>query len=208
MTADQWRQLLTYVWTIVDSGESNSHRNQRHPDPVKDAEPDTLRRAREEYGQIHQVSVEQASQVDSMIVLGEFYFRQYEMAFDESYKLRGLPYAAMMGLAVKASAKAEQMHRQQRANPFLPTFGMAEVALKVGAVDRQLAALTAVEAIRSYAAANMGNLPARLEDVTETPVPINPLTGKAFEYRVENDVATLADSQGESTLAYTIRIRK
>jgi hypothetical protein len=74
--------------------------------------------------------------------------------------------------------------------------------------DRQTAALAAVEAIRSYAAANGGALPKSLDDVKETPVPENPATGKPFEYRVENDVATLSDTKSESPLTYTIKIRK
>ena len=60
----------------------------------------------------------------------------------------------------------------------------------------------------SYAAANGGNLPKRLEDVTETPVPENPATGRPFEYRVENGTATLADSKSEEPLTYTIQIRR
>ena len=74
--------------------------------------------------------------------------------------------------------------------------------------DRQLAAMTAVEAIRSYAAANDGNLPAKLEDITATPVPDNPTTGLPFDYGVNGDTATLSDSQSQQTLSYTIKIRK
>jgi len=51
-------------------------------------------------------------------------------------------------------------------------------------------------------------LPKRLEDVTETPVPENPATGRPFEYRVENGTATLSDSQSEEALTYTVKIRK
>jgi hypothetical protein len=68
--------------------------------------------------------------------------------------------------------------------------------------------LTTVEAIRSYAAANNGELPAQLSDITETPVPLNPATGEPFEYRVDNGTATLSDSKSEGWLTYTIRIRK
>jgi hypothetical protein len=70
-----------------------------------------------------------------------------------------------------------------------------------------LAALTAVEALRTYAAAHDGKLPEQLSDVTETPVPDNPATGWPFEYHVESGMATLKDSQAEAPLVYTIRIR-
>jgi hypothetical protein len=51
-------------------------------------------------------------------------------------------------------------------------------------------------------------LPKSLDDVTETPVPENPATGKPFEYGVEGDVATLSDTKSEASLTYTIKIRK
>lgn len=65
--------------------------------------------------------------------------------------------------------------------------------------------------LRSYAAANGGKLPERLEDVKETPVPANPVTGRPFEYRFDGDTATLADAQSQwqlPTLKYTVKIRK
>jgi hypothetical protein len=207
LSSEQWRQLIDYVWSIVDSNPDT--KDKHHPDPVKDAEPDTLAKARQDYAGTHQVTLEQAAAVDPMIVLGEFYFHQYQISFDDAYVLRDLPYPALMARAAAVHAESEKLHEQQRANPFLPVFDLRDAALRVGVVDRQLAALAAVEAIRAYAAANMGNLPARLEDVVETPVPLNPLTGAPFEYRTENDTATLEDSATKSSpLTYTIRIRK
>jgi hypothetical protein len=99
--------------------------------------------------------------------------------------------------------------REQPANAFLQTLSdFHGIYVKFARIDRQLAALTTVEAIRSYAAANNGQLPAQLSDITETPVPLNPATGEPFEYRVDDGTATLSDSKFEFRLAYTIRIRK
>ena len=67
------------------------------------------------------------------------------------------------------------------------------------AADRQHAALTTVEAIRSYAAANKGKLPARLEDISETPVPENPATGRALRIRVEERHGHTADSKSQKS---------
>ena len=100
-------------------------------------------------------------------------------------------------------AKAEQP-----GNPFLPMFDVGKATAKFAQVDRQMAALTTVEAIRSYAAANGGKLPQHLEDITETPAPANPATGKPFEYRVENGSAILSATEMDAPLTYTIRIRK
>jgi hypothetical protein len=105
--------------------------------------------------------------------------------------------------------RLEQLIDEQPANPFLKTLpALQKCVLPFARADRELAALTAVEALRSYAAANGGKMPARLEDMTETPVPENPLTGRPFEYRVDGDTATVADIESEATLKYTIKIRK
>jgi hypothetical protein len=37
----------------------------------------------------------------------------------------------------------------------------------------------------------MGKLPAHLRDITEVPIPDDPVTGKPFEYRLERDTAYL-----------------
>jgi hypothetical protein len=75
-------------------------------------------------------------------------------------------------------------------------------------IDAQLAALTAVEALRSYAAAHDGALPKRLEDVTDTPIPQNPATGKPFHYELQDGLAVISDEWSLSALRYTVRIRK
>jgi hypothetical protein len=70
-------------------------------------------------------------------------------------------------------------------------FPLEKVWLWAARVDRHLAALRTVEAIRQYAAKHEGQLPAKLANVKELPVPPDPLTGKPFEYLVEGDKATL-----------------
>jgi hypothetical protein len=57
--------------------------------------------------------------------------------------------------------------------------------------DRRIAAVRCIEAIRLYAAAHDGPLPRQLSDITEVPVPLDPATGQAFEYRAEGNKATL-----------------
>jgi hypothetical protein len=69
--------------------------------------------------------------------------------------------------------------------------------------------MTTVEAIRSYAAAKRGKLPAHLEDITDTPAPNNPMTDKPFDYHVDGGVAILSDPQSQiDPLTYTISIRQ
>ncbi len=60
-------------------------------------------------------------------------------------------------------------------------------------LDQRLALLRHVEALRLYAAAHEGKLPARLEDVP-VPLPVDPFTGKPFLYTPEGQTAFLRGS--------------
>lgn len=68
--------------------------------------------------------------------------------------------------------------------------GLPPALLAQGRCDRTLDVLTCIEAIRMHAARHE-RLPARLEDV-DVPIPIDPLTGKPFAYRLEGDRAFLS----------------
>jgi hypothetical protein len=205
LSADQWRAALEYVAKFVYAEEGS----QKKLDPVGEANPETLREARELYAKTHRLSADEAAKIDPMIALGHFYFQQYQAAFDDMYKLRGLPYPLQLAKAAQHDQNVARLRSQQRGNPFFQAGSEVHGVLwRYARADRQLAALMAVEAIRSYAAANGGKLPARLEDITDTPVPNNPATGKPFEYRVENESATLADTKSKDTLSYTVTIRK
>jgi hypothetical protein len=62
----------------------------------------------------------------------------------------------------------------------------------IDAVDRQFAALRCVEGLRLYAAGHGGRLPAALADITEVPLPADPVTGKPFEYEADGTSARLS----------------
>ncbi len=82
-------------------------------------------------------------------------------------------------------------------------------------VDRRIAALRCVEAIRLYAAAHDGKLPARLTEIKEATLPVDPLTGKAFEYAMVENTAVLKGvvppeekERRNEWLTYEVTIRK
>jgi hypothetical protein len=58
-------------------------------------------------------------------------------------------------------------------------------------LDRDLALLQCIEAIRSYAASHGGQLPQALADIKEVPIPNDPLTGTAFRYAQTGTTAVL-----------------
>ena len=48
-----------------------------------------------------------------------------------------------------------------------------------------------VEALRLYAHSHNGCLPEKLDEMTEVPIPDDPVTGKPFVYRLDGATATI-----------------
>jgi hypothetical protein len=141
-------------------------------------------------------------------------------AYDDNFKASYLPYPQAR---VEAAAAEERVKSalafaplvESEAARFLQT--LLPVSIKVlGAqcrLERKLAMLRIVEALRLHAEANDGTLPDRLDQITVVPIPHDPGTGKPFEYERKGATATLASRiPGErldaSGLRYRITLRK
>lgn len=210
LSAEQWRAVIANIQRLVnlDSFHGNNGHEQL-PDVVKDASKKTLEKATSEYAAAHHLTAKQAAEVEPICALGEYYFRQFEIAYDEWSKCRGLAYPALIEKAKAFDSWSKKLKQEQQSNPLAQTLPvMTDAVGKFARSDRQLAALTVVEALRAYAAANGGKLPERLDEVVETPVPANPRTGKPFTYAVADGVATISDSTHGDQLEYTVKIRK
>jgi hypothetical protein len=124
--------------------------------------------------------------------------RHYDRYRDEGLKWFNLPYpqarAALKKLDEQARIAVKEHPAAILALLFVPaTQKVYEATVRL---DRRIAALRCIEAIRLHAAAHGGNLPARLSDITAVPIPDDPATGKAFVYAVDGDRATLRDPPG------------
>lgn len=76
--------------------------------------------------------------------------------------------------------------------------------------QRQFAFLRTVEALRAHAAINEGKFPASLDEITIVPVPLNPFTGKQFEYELKDGVATIkegTDDRATNPVNYIVHLR-
>jgi hypothetical protein len=134
-------------------------------------------------------------QIEAMPVLHAVFLYQthrYDVAYDSVRRWVRLPYAEMNRYAKKDldnSPRKQGNYPEDMDILLVPAiFRVCEAGQRV---DRRIAALRCVEAIRMYAAKNGGKLPATLADITEVPVPIDTWTGKPFEYRLEGDKASL-----------------
>ncbi|MFA9477412.1 hypothetical protein ACERK3_03790 [Phycisphaerales bacterium AB-hyl4] len=121
---------------------------------------------------------------------------------DELFKWHQLPYAEAWEGA-RRSDQAFEHHRGRLAsatNPFLnvlPALGAARGSEE--RMRRRFALLRCVEAVRMHVAANDGQLPASLDDITVVPAPRDPSSHLPFRYHLEDNgrTFTLEPEPGE-----------
>ncbi len=130
--------------------------------------------------------------------------------WDDLFKASYLP----LRQALPQLDAAEQRMQAARSGSLLP-FTALHPAL--GAlfrnhmkVERRIAALRVIEAIRLHAAAHGGRLPESLGQIAEVPVPDDPATGEPFIYRAADDAGLLHGPRAALPppwLSYRITIR-
>ena len=117
--------------------------------------------------------------------------RVYEEKRDELFKWATLPYA--QGSRGMAEAEERVFTGSTPGLPFVEMLPRIRSVFNVPVrIDRRLAAIRTVEAVRQYAASHDGAPPPNLEALTETPAPLDPATGKFFDYAVDGSTVTLA----------------
>jgi hypothetical protein len=147
-------------------------------------------------------------QVDKMPVtqvalLYEIY--NYDRFYDDFVKWYGLPYPQMVKGSLAAVNQLKTAKATMQPGTALATLLLPAVQKVYDAsyrTDRKFALLRTVEALRIYAAAHDGKLPATLKDIHEVPVPIDPFTGNFFEYTVADNTATLTAGIPSQGYAY------
>lgn len=91
-----------------------------------------------------------------------------------------------------ASADTESLRLKHSSNPFLLMLPVFYRSKLTGArLDRRIGELRSLEMIRAYAAKHDGAAPPSLTGIAETPVPIDPVTGSPFPYRMAEGVMIL-----------------
>ena len=116
----------------------------------------------------------------------------YRDLWDEYFKNAYLP----ARLVISRAEASENRRIAAKNGPFilfvqyLPNLqGVMMAELRI---ERRIAALRVIEAIRIHAAAHAGALAESLDRITEVPVPEDPATGKPFEYHRDGNSATLS----------------
>lgn len=124
-----------------------------------------------------------------------FSLGQYERLRDELFKWVNLPYRQARAGMDEADKQLTRARRDMDEGfPFASQLLPAVVKVNEAAVriERRLQALRAIEAVRLHAAAHGGKPPERLDEITAVPVPVDPATGRPFDYHADGDRVTLS----------------
>jgi hypothetical protein len=222
-TAEQWDSDLRRLRTELQAmaGLPMEGGKQKHADWFpKDCAPGDpatkspdLPEARRFVARTKGLSAEKVLTMASAQVLILYIAGTHHEDRDDWYRAVHLPYPQarpMFDAAAKRLRQAPISEGHLPARLLRP--GLDHVMNAQVRLERNLAALRVVEALRMHAAAHDGKLPDKLADVTEVPIPDDPGTGKAFEYSRTGDTATLvsqiaAEPQAGSGIRYRVTIR-
>jgi len=153
-----------------------------------------------------------AKQIDAMPVrqvIAIYMVETFERLRDNMFKWFLLPYHE----AHASIRRTELAMNTAVVDPAMPGFPLGMMLPALGRayfhqvrLDRRVAALRCIEAVRMYAASHDGKLPQKLSNVRAVPVPVNPVTGRPFIYKVSGRTFTLiADAPSDMRDADTDR---
>jgi hypothetical protein len=126
-------------------------------------------------------------------------FLQYDQLCDDFMKCQNLSFWEAQPLLKETDKRqflALDQAVQHKGGPAIPIYALLRPTLRKAVEvrvynDRRIAALRCVEAVRLYAASHDGKLPPSLEEIKDAPAPIDPVTGKPFDYHIAGDRAYL-----------------
>jgi hypothetical protein len=123
-----------------------------------------------------------------------FAVEEYDELWDDVFKWINLPYW-QAGPGLEGFEKRIRTARSENFNIFISLLmpAILKVHTANARLDRNLATLRCVEAIRADAARHGGRPPATLKEITGLPLPSDPITGQGFDafYKAEDGKAML-----------------
>jgi hypothetical protein len=129
---------------------------------------------------------------------------QWDHWYDATYRWHNVPYWQARAGLKQAVEQRERILRGQREGLTILVQLVSpneSIFFLKARLQRRIAALQCVEALRMYAAAHNGKLPDALEDIREVPIPLDPVTGKPFEYASDGITARLHGPRPPGELA-------
>ena len=105
----------------------------------------------------------------------------------------------------------KRLYRQYAQKQMEPA--LERIRKQMNHLDRKIAALQCIEALRLYAGTHYGKFPEKLSDVTEYEIPNDPVTKEPFLYKSTGTEAVLElkgteNSDGRDTVQYEIILKE
>ncbi|NLX56954.1 MAG: hypothetical protein GXY58_17750 [Planctomycetaceae bacterium] len=207
-TAEEWRRLLgqsiQQLEQMTNSGNESSHlRSETIATGLLLVGYSTAKQELIDSGM-------DAAQVEAMPVaqvVAILSARAYQTTYQELMKWTLLPYwqSYRQMRATSADLRRRGLLGTTSHQPVLPVANllMPAVDLAVFApvrMQREIAALQTIEALRMFAASHDGQFPQSLEQLQQCPAPWDPVTGTFIDYRLQDGAAvlTLPPPEGQS----------
>jgi len=112
--------------------------------------------------------------------------QEYLEMLDNMFKWFAFPYHQSRPYLKQGEDRIGEHHRDKglKTNLFTVMFpALYRIAFIQARLDRHIAMLQTIEAVRLFAADNSGQLPGSLADIAFVPIPTDPVTGEGFLYR-------------------------
>jgi hypothetical protein len=112
--------------------------------------------------------------------------QEYQEMLDSMFKWFAVPYYQAQPYLEEGEERFGDHHRAKgiKANLFTTLLpALSRIAFLQARLDRNIALLRTIEAIRMFAADHSGRLPGSLAEITSVPIPADPVTGKDFLYK-------------------------
>ena len=129
----------------------------------------------------------QAAAVPENKAVGSFWVWQYKVASDEQWKGWNLSYPQAAHQILLHQKRMDETKAASH-NPLnRGLFDLMNARFACANLDRQIALMRVVEALRDYTARHDGKPPASLDRIADLPIPLDPITGNAFTYHCDNE---------------------
>ncbi len=117
----------------------------------------------------------------------------YQQTRDDMFKWFNLPYWQARAGFLEADNRLKTEVRDREIIPLASLLmpALQNVRRAMVKSERRIALLRVIEGLRFYAADHDGKLPDSLDAITEVPLPVDPVFGKPFAYRLVDGKATL-----------------
>jgi hypothetical protein len=204
MTDEQLKKAVSRIATILDFQRFESGK------PVRSIRPRLQERARDEdrvrAARRRLMEAGCAEEVVrrfpplQVILLDEK--RAYECLRDEEMKMLALPFWQSDTQSQAGESLLEGLQPQ-----------IVQARQTQARLEQRIALLRHIEALRMYAASHHGQWPAHLAEMP-VPLPVNPFTGKAFDYKVEGLTAHIQgflppdETNPASQILYEVTLRR